>query len=324
MKKLCLATILLVATIMTTTAQDNFQPSGKPFAKLFGNFHSTFSDGENASAFELKRAYLGYEYKFSPNWSAKANFDIGNPGVGKHEMAAYIKNAYAKYQKDGFKLEFGMISTKQFKVQEKFWGYRYIEKSFQDAYKFNSSADLGIAATYQFSKSFSADIIIANGEGYKKIEGDSILRTGIGATFTPVKGLTLRGYTDFMKDDATQTSYTAFVGYQVNNFSIGAEYNLQQNNRMREGHDFSGVSFYSTLRLEKVKLFARFDNLTSEKVENATEGWNVGRDGQLILAGFEFSPIRGIKVAPNYRGWNSKANNQKFASSFYLNCEIKF
>lgn len=309
---------------MTISAQDNFQPSGKPFVKLFGNFHTTFSDGESASAFELKRAYFGYEYKFTPNWSAKANFDIGNPRAGNHQMSAYIKNAYAKYTKNNFTVQFGLISTKQFKTQEKFWGYRYIEKSFQDAYRFNSSADLGISATYRFSKILSADVIIANGEGYKRLQADSILRAGFGATLTPAKGLTIRAYTDFSKNEKTQASYATFVGYKIGQFSIGAEYNFQKNNGMRKDHDMYGVSFYSTLRLETLKLFARFDQLNSKKVNTANEGWNSSRDGQLFLAGLEFSPIRGVKFAPNYRGWNPDANDQKFASSVFLNCEIKF
>lgn len=325
MKKLTF--ILVIFSMMHIHEQviaQNFEPSGKPLLKLFSNFHSTFSDGESLSAFELQRAYIGYQYDFSPNWSAKANLDIGNPGVGRHEMSAYIKNAFAKYSKDRLSVEFGLISTKQFKVQEKFWGYRYIEKSFQDGYKFNSSADLGASVSYEFSDAFSADLIIANGEGYKRVEADSVLRTGIGVTLTPIKNLTVRGYTDWMKDDINQQSYAAFIGYQLDALSVGVEYNLQQNNRMREGHDFSGVSFYSTFQLKKAKLFARFDHLASAKVGNATEGWNIERDGQLILAGFEFSPVRGVKFAPNYRGWFPKDATQKNANSIYINCEIKF
>lgn len=41
-------------------------------------------------------------------------------------------------------------------------------KSFQDEYKFGSSADLGVSVAYKFNKVVSADVIVANGEGYKK------------------------------------------------------------------------------------------------------------------------------------------------------------
>ena len=112
---------------------------------------------------------MGYEYNFSTEWYGKVVLDVGNPGAGKHEMAAFLKNAYMEYEKDKLAVSFGLISTTQFKVSEKIWGLRYIEKSFQDAYKFNSSADLGFNIDYTFSDFISADFSIINGEGYKKI-----------------------------------------------------------------------------------------------------------------------------------------------------------
>ena len=83
---------------------------------------------------------------------------------------------------------------RKFNFQEKFWGYRYAMKSFQDGYKFGSSADLGLSATYKFASWISADAIIVNGEGYKKIQKNDGLNYGLGVTLTPVKGLSVRLY----------------------------------------------------------------------------------------------------------------------------------
>ena len=43
---------------------EDFKPNGKPIALIFTNFNTSFSDGENTKAFEITRAYLGYEYNF--------------------------------------------------------------------------------------------------------------------------------------------------------------------------------------------------------------------------------------------------------------------
>ena len=60
------------------------------------------------------------------------------------ERVAYIKNAMLSWKTGNFTLDFGLIGLEQFNVQEKFWGYRYIMKSFQDEYKFGSSADMDL------------------------------------------------------------------------------------------------------------------------------------------------------------------------------------
>lgn len=326
MKKVNVLLVAMLCFVLTAMSQtDGFKPGGKPFMKIFSNYHTTFSDGESASAFELSRVYLGYEYNFNENFSAKANIDVADPGVGGLEMTAYVKNAYLKYKASNFTVNFGLISTTQFKLQESAWGYRYIEKSFQDAYKFNSSADLGVSVAYKFSDVISADVILVNGEGYKKLQGDSAMRTGFGVTITPVKKLTGRVYYDFISKDNTQSSLAIFVGYTAADFSVGAEYNQQFNAGFKDNRELSGMSFYGTVKASsKVKLYARFDNLYSNTVAGSSNDWNLSKDGQLYLVGFEYAPVKGVKLAPNFRGWNPADDNNKFSTSIFLNCEIKF
>jgi len=103
--KALLICLLLVSGAMF--AQDNaeFIPSGKPFARIYTNFNYKYSGGEGSPAFQIKRAYLGYSYDFSPNFSAKINIDVDNPvNDSKLEMTAFLKNAYLQYQKNGLKL----------------------------------------------------------------------------------------------------------------------------------------------------------------------------------------------------------------------------
>ena len=64
------------------SSTDEFVSGGKPFAKVFYNFHSHHVDGTTVSAFEIKRAYLGFAVKLSDNLSIKTNIDVGNPKNG--------------------------------------------------------------------------------------------------------------------------------------------------------------------------------------------------------------------------------------------------
>jgi hypothetical protein len=190
----------------------SFTPHGRPFALIFTNLHYSFSKEGNTGAFELTRAYLGYEYFFSKTISSRLNIDVGDPGVGEFQMTAFIKNAFVQYKGNSFSARVGMINVDQFALQEEHWGYRYHFKSFQDAYKFGPAADLGVALDYSPSKIISFDFSVLNGEGYKKVQIDSIFKTTAGFTLRPVNGLILRGYFDRMKKEHAQTSLAFFAG----------------------------------------------------------------------------------------------------------------
>ncbi len=305
--------------------KEEFKPSGKPLALIFTNFNTAFTDGESHPSFEITRAYLGYEYNFSENWYAKTVLDVGDPKVGAFQMTAYLKNAYIEYNTGNFKAYFGLISTTQFKTSEKLWGNRYIEKSFQDAYKFNSSADLGFNIAYKFADFLSADFSVLNGEGYKVIQNDDFVRPGFGITLTPVKAITARVFGDYMGKDVKQQSLATLLAYKGKKLVLAAEYNYQKNVSMNDGKDMFGTSFYATYQATNVlSLFARFDDLKSNTLENESDAWNLGKDGQLFMAGVQFSPIKGVKIAPNFRSWNTADDVTPNTTYFYLNCEFKF
>jgi len=328
MKKLTLSMLLSFAIVAFTFGQDqsgDFKAEGKPFIKVFTNYHSTLGDdGENA--FEIQRAYFGYGVKFNENFSGNVTIDVGSPGgeSPKLDMTAYLKNAYFQYKKDAFAIKFGMIGLSQFSLQEKQWGGRYLYKSFQDQHGFGSSADLGVHASYKIHKMLSVDASILNGEGYKKIESDGELKYTAGLTLKPVKGLALRAYYDMMGSDNPQQTMSFYAGYTMNKFKLGAEYNQQMNYKVTEGQDKTGMSFYASYELKKLRLFGRFDQVGSVTIDGDNDPWNMANDGQAFLAGVEFNPVKGIKITPNYQLWMPDTNNSEAISSVYLSCQIAF
>ena len=195
MKKNVILAGLIACIGITAQAQDakTEEPKGKAIVQVFGNFHTGFGAENDDRGFELERSYLGYEYKLDKNLTVKGVMDIGKSSdVSDYHRMAYIKNAMVSWKTGNLTLNGGLISTTQFNFQEKFWSYRYIMKSFQDQYKCGSSADLGISATYKFADWLSADAIIVNGEGYKKVQKNDGLNYGLGATLIPAKGLQIR------------------------------------------------------------------------------------------------------------------------------------
>jgi hypothetical protein len=227
--------------------------------------------------FELDRSYLGYEYSFGKGVSVKGVLDIGqSSSVNDYNHIAYIKNALVKWNIGNFTLQGGMIGMTQFSYQEKFWGYRYIYKSFQDQYKFGSSADLGISASWQIAPWIEADVVIANGEGYKLVQVNDGLLYGLGTTIKPFKGMSFRlyaGLNEGVKGEKDIINYAMFAGYKHKYFSVAVEYNIMRNNRRVEGHNLYGFSMYATGTINSwLDLYARADGLMS------SDDWNKEKD----------------------------------------------
>ncbi len=315
---------IMACSCASISAQESTEPKGKAIVQVFGNFHTGFGKDNNDRGFELDRSYLGYQYDLGKGLQVKAVMDIGqSDDVNDYHRIAYIKNAQISWKTGKLTLTGGLISTIQFNMQEKFWGYRYIMKSFQDQYKFGSSADLGISASYKFADWLTADAIVVNGEGYKKIQKNDGLMYGLGATLTPLKGLSMRIYyglnesSDETKKD--KQNLATFIGYKGKGFSLGAEYNLYKNDGNVKGNDLTGFSIYGSAQVGKnTELYARYDDLSSK------DGWNEAKEESAILAGLQFKLGKYVKIAPNFRMSMPKADGADNRYMGYVSCYFGF
>lgn len=321
MKKRMILTSLFACIGFSAQAQEskNEETKSKVIFQVFGNFHTGFAAQNDVRGFELDRVYLGYEHNLGKGLSLKGVIDMGAK-TDDYERIAYIKYAQVCWKKGDWTLNGGLISTNQFHLLEKFWGYRYIYKSFLDQYKFGSSADLGISVAYKPAKWISLDAIVANGEGYKKIQYKDGLLYGLGATFTPAKRWTLRAYAEINEQPEAKhvINYTVFAGYKHDIGSIGAECNYMQNNKGIENHDKSGLSVYGTIKINRwSEIYARYDYLTSKN------DWALTTDEGVLLVGTQFKLSKYVKIAPNFRITMPEEDRGK-AYSAYLNCYFGF
>lgn len=327
---------IFVATLITANialADENLSVEAKPTLKVFTNFSAPFEE-DAAVGFNLDRVYLGTKYSFGKEFSGKVVLDIGNPKNGSSlERTAYVKNAYITWNKNNFSLSGGLVGTKQFKVQEKSWGYRYIAKSFQDGYKYGASADAGIVAAYKIGKVAEIDLSVLNGEGYKTLNSDNNFRYGLGLTVKPVKGLTLRVYGDMHtftepEEDsegmANQMNVNAFLGYSHDKFSIGAEYNMLQNVKWVENQNFSGLSAYGKVNLcKKANVFARYDMQMSNTLDGMDDPWHLEGDESALYLGVEWKAAEILKLAPNFRMVMPAEDGADAEMAVFVNCEFK-
>ena len=317
----CLLSVPALAENNEVQSKDD-QKKGSAIITIFSDFHTGFGNVNDDRGFDLDRAYIGYQYNLPHGLQLKAVMDFGqSDDVGDYQRIGYVKNAMISWESGKWTLNAGLISTTQFKLQEDFWGKRYVMKSFQDEYKFGSSADLAVSAAYKFNDVVSADVILTNGEGYKKVQVKDGLQYGAGVTVTPVKGFVIRAYGSFNEapEDNLEdiTNVAAFVGYKNSRFSVAAEYNWQSNAKNVKDQDQSGVSAYASVQFNKnIGMFGRWDYLDSK------HDWNNASDGMAGILGAEFKLGKYIKLAPNFRIWSPKADGVDKSGYFYLNASF--
>lgn len=323
--------ITILAGTSLNAQDEEFKPSGSPFAKVYFDFHTDFIDTVSESQFQAKRVYFGYKYNLSEYFSAKVTFDVGKADVNVNindsttvktktslHYTAYVKHAQLTYKKDNLTLDIGLIGNRQYKINEKYWNRRYLAKTFQDEYKIGPSADFGISANYKIHDFISVDATIRNGEGYKKLQGDDAFVYAGGFHLTPLKGLVVRGYYDYSRsEDVTQSTIAHFAGYKNDIFSIGAEYSMQSNHYYEDGNDIGGLSAFAGYHInEKLELFGRYESYAEEADAN--------EDHLGIIGGIEYSPISKIQVALNFRSIIYAEEENSDVNSIYVNFQYAF
>ncbi|NDV78549.1 hypothetical protein D0T57_06145 [Dysgonomonas sp. 511] len=338
MKKLVIL-LFVICNLFTSTisAQDSipFKPSGKIIARGFLDYSTGLGHVNGEKGFDITRAFLGYQYQFAKNFTGQVVIDGASGTSSSGSKEVYLRNAFINWKDKDWNINGGLIGLMQFSIQEKYWMHRYVMKSFQDENKMAPSVDLGITAQYKFNDYLSADLSLTNGEGYKKIKRDNNMRYAAGVSLYPAKNTIFRVYADMYNDDESlrdklpenitatnkdQYSLSVFAGYQDKILSVGAEYNRVFNKGFIKDKDYFGYSFYASARFApKWRAFGRYDIADSSAPSGFTSPW-YDNDGQLVMIGAEFQPLKQLKIAPNLRNLNPSRDR----SEQYLFINIEF
>ena len=302
-------TILIVLLFLSFVgkSQDKFKPSGKIESTIFADF----SHSQDLNKFELTRAFFGYNYNFSEDFSGRIVFDVLNTN-------AVLKYGYLQYKKNGLNVRFGLVPNAQVDKMEKFWDHRYIMKSFQEKYSMAPSSDYGVDVYYKFNKFFNVAVSILNGEGNKSVELDSIFKYCAGATFHPTDHLVFHAYYDIMKKDVAQQTISLMCGYNTEKFNILLEYNNQINSKYKKDYNYFGYSICGTYNFNK-----KFGAVGRYDIINYSNTWKNSKNpyykGSQYVVGLEFKPVKGVRISPNTQLWVGDTN----IYAFNLNLELK-
>jgi hypothetical protein len=333
MIKRILILLLSCLSLYSKCLSQNPLSTGKPIAELFSDFHANLNDTSKTTGFGISRAYFGYNFVTAGDFSATVILNFGTPDElsqgSIHRRYAYLREASVSWKRDRINIFFGVISTRLWEFQQKFWEKRYVANTYQAINGYGPVADLGVAFEYKFNDIIKADIFFTNGEGYSDLQVDNSIKTSASMLITPTPELAFRLYTDCYRTEGVfQNTFVGFAGYKNSLITIGAEISTKSNLDQEKGHNAWGMSCTGGINVtKKTQLFFRYDYSTSYTVHPSPEEelhWNILKDGNFAVGGIQYTFNQNVRLALDYQGTYPFSTERKQSDAIYLNALFKF
>ncbi|RLD90873.1 MAG: hypothetical protein DRJ09_02830 [Bacteroidetes bacterium] len=329
----------------TIIAQSSTQvESDSSSSYIFGQIYTDFYVGLNdhyqpQSAFVFKQGILGYKHTFGNNLSGIIMLDVTRTThfTGLSDSAgnvipldyfegskytAYLKMAEIKWTiNNRFALRFGqLLNTQYLTFQDKFWGFRYVDVTFQEKYRFGMPADFGVQADYKLEDKLLLQISVVNGEGpFRYQDRLSRFLYSVNVQYSPVKNLTLKLYTGMESAPDTGLCINSkkitsfFTGYKTKQFGMGAEANYVKDYSYISGINKYGFSVYSFITLlPRLTALVRYDYLFQQFEPDKLIN-------NYYIFGVQYKPVKHLLTSLNFRYYS----NNNFPA-IYLNAGLKF
>ncbi len=272
----------------------------------------SYENLDDVSAFELNRQYISVKGSTSDDTKYSIVFDIGRmnlvtgPESIDNRLTAFLKKAQIDHNTSLGTISMGLIARNSYGVQEKNWGYRFIQKSALDKNGFiGGTTDLGLGISRKLIDNFNLSLQLTNGGGYKKPQEDKHYKISLNATYGESKLHKNNGfntglvYTTESTDSDPITMISVFGGYASscpifasNSFRIGSEYDMMTDS---EGKNKTLISLSTNYRImENWNIFLRYD-IHDPDVDKEKDG------DSYLIAGILLNCGNGLFVAPNVK-----------------------
>ena len=307
--------------------------------KIGGVTYFDLINSDDSTAFNFQRQYFGYGGDISDQVSFKILFDVGRTNKNDGEdsrLVAFLKKAQFDYSTSYGKISMGLIGMNTYNIQEKNWGYRFIEKSAIDKYRFSSTADLGIGFSRSITDQLNMSLQIVNGEGFKKPQSDKYHKIAFNSTYGERNLVKNSGfnagvvYTTEQTDNKPNIMTSLFGGFAGMGLRLGGQYNVVRDGQTKLVVIDSAGAIGATVELESniisvsanyavrnnIDIFARFDMVDDNDVTN--------KNGEnYLVTGIVLTCNGDISVAPNVRITTFEDETDS-VTEYKINFQFKF
>jgi len=286
---------------------------------FFGDYFATTSHHndqiEGSNGFRYRRLYLNINTHFNSSWDSRVRFESNSPGnfTSSAKLEPFIKDLWVRWRRGRHSIIMGLSSTPTKATLESEWGYRSLEKTPLDLYKYGSSRDLGVAfkGSFDEGRKFRYHAMVGNGSGTKG-EDNKGKKVAGALTLYPASNLVFEVEAEHEErpGDTDRRTLTGMAVIKGDRGKIGLMFarhfreSSGLNAGMRSSYDKQDVfSAFGILRASpKINLVARWDRLLDQVPGGEKISYiPIAEDskGNLILLGIDVGLHDNIHVIPN-------------------------
>jgi len=212
---------------------------------------------QGQSGFWIRRMYFTYDQVMSKSLSLRVRLEMNSKGDFKSTgvNTPYIKDLWLKWVFGAQSLTFGIAPTANIDFIDTFQGYRSVEKSPFDLYRWDTSRDLGLLLQGGLGKEKRTrySIQLGNGSGTgSEVNPNKSVRGQILHSFAG--GLVLEGYADWQDgpNGLDVSTLEACAGWQEKTWRASLQYGHQERRQAATGGGDLSLNFLSAFAAVQV------------------------------------------------------------------------
>jgi hypothetical protein len=344
--------VLLVAFVIglfPMVAQAQFKPDsgqikGYMIAEWYyvADHHTGSDDGvKDRNGLWFRRIYLTYNNSLSDKVSMRLRLEMNSSSFGSDKLVPAVKDAYLNFKlSGGVQLRAGIFGPPIFGTLEDIWGYRSLEKTPLDLFKWTSSRDFGVSL--KGGKKLKWQAMLAQGSSNKG-EADNGKKLYLSLAYAD-KGFhaEVNGHYEARKEIYTETLIHPFLCYSGDWGRVGVEYgNINLKKKPEDGDEetykYNVMSVFAVITLNKVDLIARYDRNWGDGYYKNWKGSKVSYvpfadygEPSFLIAAVSWNCAKNVWLIPNikyatYADPHEDAKiNEKPGDDMYANLTLWF
>ena len=331
--------VLALALCLLLSSAIGLQAQGKLSGLMFGDYYYALKNHDaavkNNNGFWFRRIYFTYDNTLTDKIAMRFRLEMNSPGDFKTAttLNPFVKDAYLTTKIGKHTLMLGLIGTPLYDNLDEYWGYRPMEKTPIDLFKFGNSRDFGVGlkGALDAKNKLTYTVIFGNGDGLKSETNRGKAVYGR-LNFQPTPALFLELYADYTNtgNDTSVNIFQAFAGVKGGWGRSGLNFGMRNARQAGVNSDMKFVSLFGVFKLSpRLDVVGRFDRLldpnpNGSKIDYIPMANNV--KANVLLAGLGWSLSDSVKIIPNvkYVFYDAPAAGDKPSADLYTYLTVYF